>query len=317
MKKSFVLYHDFEATLNELSDEQAGKLLRATFAYSARGEIVDYGELAVKLTMPAVRAQIDRDNEKYDKVCERNRKNGQLGGRKTETQSNPVGSSGVQSNPVGADSDSLSDSQSLSDNQEKENINTAPPIGESESEPKRESKRFVPPSLADVTEYLTAKNSPIDPETFHAFYEANGWVQGSGGKKIKSWKACATTWEKRHAKDNPTRPQDTRWQKFRTWVARYDEKRRIWHPDALQLSPGEIDEAAKVVAEYIAPDAFTEELLGLGIEWLLQAPERCAYVPTLKNLGDFASPAWGSIAGWACNAVRGVEVTASPFETGI
>lgn len=143
MKKSFVLYHDFEATLNELSDEQAGKLLRATFAYSARGEIVDYGEVAVKLTMPAVRAQIDRDNEKYDKVCERNRKNGQLGGRKTETQSSPVGSSGCQSNPVGADSDSLSDS--LSDSVFKTTSNSpGEPEGVKQPKPAKKPKEARP-----------------------------------------------------------------------------------------------------------------------------------------------------------------------------
>lgn len=143
MKKSFVLYHDFEATLNELSDEQAGKLLRATFAYSARGEIVDYGEIAVKLTMPSVRAQIDRDNEKYDKVCERNRKNGQLGGRKTETQSNPVGSSGGQSPPVGADSDS--DSDSLSDSVFKTSSNSPrEPEGVEQQKPAKKPKEDRP-----------------------------------------------------------------------------------------------------------------------------------------------------------------------------
>lgn len=110
----------------------------------------------------------------------------------------------------------------------------------------------------------------------------------------------------------PGKSQDTRWHKYRQWVMKYDDRRRVLHPDTPQLTTSEIDEAAKVVHGYIAPDSYTEELLGAAIDWLLQDANRCVFVPTLKDIGTFA-PGWGSVAGWATNAVRGVDVGDSPF----
>lgn len=316
MKKSFVLYHDFEATLNELSDEQAGKLLRATFAYSARGEIVDYGEVAVKLTMPAVRAQIDRDNEKYDKVCERNRKNGQLGGMKTETQSNPVGASGVQSNPVGADSDSLSDSESLSDNQEQENINTSPPIGVIVSEGKREGKRFTPPTVSEVSEYVLSRKSTVDPDAFVAFYESKGWMIGKN--RVKDWKACVRTWEANDKKRGVTKPAiDTSWHVYRDWSTRYLTRRRAIHPDDTpEPTQDVVDAGAQWLGEWICPDGFSEPQIKAGIVWLLENPRRCQHVKHLGDLGLYSQGVGGNLGTWCVNGAMGMPMPADPFNPG-
>jgi hypothetical protein len=66
---------------------------------------------------------------------------------------------------------------------------------------------FVPPSLQEVTEYLTKKGSSVDPIEFHAHYSANGWMRGKN--KIKNWKMCLTTWEqkrKKTARSTPSKP---------------------------------------------------------------------------------------------------------------
>jgi transposase-like protein len=59
-------------------------------------------------------------------------------------------------------------------------------------------KNFIPPTIEEVREYFTAKNIDLDAEEFIAYYEARGWV--SKGSKIKSWKACITTWKKNAGK---------------------------------------------------------------------------------------------------------------------
>lgn len=56
--------------------------------------------------------------------------------------------------------------------------------------------KFVPPTLDEVKAYIKEKGYDFDAEGFLAFYEANGWVQGSSKKPIKSWKACCVTWSK-------------------------------------------------------------------------------------------------------------------------
>jgi len=60
------------------------------------------------------------------------------------------------------------------------------------------NKNFIPPTIEEVQEYFTTKNIDLDAEEFISYYEARGWV--SKGSKIKSWKACLTTWKKNAGK---------------------------------------------------------------------------------------------------------------------
>lgn len=55
-----------------------------------------------------------------------------------------------------------------------------------------------PPSLEEVTAYIQGHQglSGIDPNHFHAYYSANGWVQGSSRKPIVNWKAAVVTWSR-------------------------------------------------------------------------------------------------------------------------
>lgn len=64
---------------------------------------------------------------------------------------------------------------------------------------KSKPKRFTPPSLEEVQNYIKEKGYHIDAETFIAFYESKGWLVGN--QKMKSWKGAVVTWEKRRLKD--------------------------------------------------------------------------------------------------------------------
>jgi len=61
---------------------------------------------------------------------------------------------------------------------------------------KKRASPFVPPTEDDVFEYCQQRNNKVDPESFIDHYEANGWMRGK--TKIKDWKACVRTWEKRN-----------------------------------------------------------------------------------------------------------------------
>lgn len=62
---------------------------------------------------------------------------------------------------------------------------------------KKKKVSLNPPSLDEVVEYFRKRRipEPVLPkaETFHDFYEANGWVQGKN-KPLYSWHAALTTW---------------------------------------------------------------------------------------------------------------------------
>ncbi len=70
------------------------------------------------------------------------------------------------------------------------------PITQDTLPKKKGGKKFTPPSLSEVSEYIHDKKYHVDPENFINFYESKGWMVGKN--KMKSWKACIATWEKRN-----------------------------------------------------------------------------------------------------------------------
>ena len=59
---------------------------------------------------------------------------------------------------------------------------------------------FKKPTVNDIKEYCLERNNGIDSETFFDFYESKNWLIGKN--KMKDWKACVRTWEKRQNKTN-------------------------------------------------------------------------------------------------------------------
>lgn len=87
-------------------------------------------------------------------------------------------------------------------------------------------KKFIPPSVEEVRQYCQQRGNNIDPESFVAHYEANGWYRGK--TKIKDWKSCVITWEKRNA-TNQQAGQSTEQSGRKLSVAeRASESRKKW-----------------------------------------------------------------------------------------
>ena len=60
---------------------------------------------------------------------------------------------------------------------------------------KTPAARFVPPTVADVREYIQSQGYGFDAESFVAYYQSNGWKVGRSA--MKNWRAACTTWERR------------------------------------------------------------------------------------------------------------------------
>ena len=56
-------------------------------------------------------------------------------------------------------------------------------------------KKFVPPTLEEVTEYCRSRNSPVDPKKFWEYFNEGGWKDAKGNA-VKNWKQKILTWEK-------------------------------------------------------------------------------------------------------------------------
>lgn len=96
-KNSFVIYHNYRDTLEDLTDEQVGKLFRAIFDYEIDKKEPNFnGEL--KIAFRFIKKDLDLNSDKYESICERNRTNGLKGGR-PKNPKNPNGFSKTQQNP--------------------------------------------------------------------------------------------------------------------------------------------------------------------------------------------------------------------------
>lgn len=117
---------------------------------------------------------------------ERLSKSGKAGAEsRWQTDGNPMAN---DSKPMAIDSNSMANGWQTDGN----------PMPKEESRKKKvESRkeiyrRFTPPSVEQVREYVAEKGYKVDPESFVDFYESKGWMVGKN--KMKDWKASVRTW---------------------------------------------------------------------------------------------------------------------------
>lgn len=73
-QKGFIVYGDTKAVVDELTDEQVGKLFRGMLDYFVDGTEPEFSDV-LKFVFIPIRQQMDRNSDKYVKMCDRNKKN--------------------------------------------------------------------------------------------------------------------------------------------------------------------------------------------------------------------------------------------------
>lgn len=84
-KKSFVLYIDHKELWKNLSDEQAGKLIKHIYSYVV-GEGAKPPDEMTKLLFYQIKATLDRDQKKWEAVRNARSENGKKGGRPSKAK---------------------------------------------------------------------------------------------------------------------------------------------------------------------------------------------------------------------------------------
>ena len=113
-KKSFVAYCDWQETFEELSNEEAGKLVKHLFNY-VNDKDPDASDKLTKMCFIPIKQSLKRDLKKYEGYIKKQSDNGKKGGR----PKNPTLSEKTQpfiEKAKKADSVSVSVSDSVSDN---------------------------------------------------------------------------------------------------------------------------------------------------------------------------------------------------------
>lgn len=235
---SFLIYKDNAPLAESCTDEQAGKLFKALFAFACNGEELQSDDPMLKGFYTVFRNAIERDDIRYQDRCRKNALNGARGGR-PRNQNEPIASDCNRSVSIASDdnqsqakkADSESDSESeidiesdrgrgtgettpfaftceLSKNTPSDDsIKTADSMGENGimsatdalTMPKSNVyKRFTKPTVDEVRAYCEQRNNGIDPVRFVNFYESKDWMIGKN--KMKDWKAAVRTWEQTNKK---------------------------------------------------------------------------------------------------------------------
>ena len=65
------------------------------------------------------------------------------------------------------------------------------------------SKRFIPPTLEEVTAYCKERYNGVDPVAWWNFYNSKNWMVGKN--KMTTWKSAIVTWERKNGL-TPTPP---------------------------------------------------------------------------------------------------------------
>ena len=81
-KNTFVVYAEIKETIDELTDEEVGKLFRGMVEYQATGEAPEFTGV-LKFAFIPVRQQMDRNNSKWQRTRERRAEAGRRGGVKS------------------------------------------------------------------------------------------------------------------------------------------------------------------------------------------------------------------------------------------
>ena len=175
-KKSFLLYCDLIHTVEQLTDEQAGDLLKHILRYVNDKE-PQTENVITRIAFEPIKQSLKRDLQKYEDIRKRNQDN-------ARKRWDATASSGIPNDTKNADSDSVSVSVSVTG--------------------KKEIKGFVKPTIEQLKEYMSEQGMNDIAENWLNHYEANGWMVGKN--KMKDWKASVRTW-KINQKNNSATPQ--------------------------------------------------------------------------------------------------------------
>jgi hypothetical protein len=146
MKNAFLLYKNHAEIFEKLSDEQAGKLIKAIFEYERTG-IMPELEPLLDMAFTPIKQTIDIDAEKYAQKVEKRREAGSKGGKqRVANQANATFAKQTQANQAIINNDIKDNNDIIINNDIERSINTSL----LEKEKNKKEKVFISSSNPDL-----------------------------------------------------------------------------------------------------------------------------------------------------------------------
>jgi len=205
-----MLYFDILPALDTLPKEAVGELVLAALHYVHDGIDPNFEDTSLKFAWAFLRPSVDRDGAAYDEkrikgewlaYCKRCKKGGtepldfdtwcqrtDNAEQRVDNEAQRTDNAPLDSEPTTTTTPSTTTTTTPSPN--KEGVGAGKP-------PSPAGRRFIPPTLEEVTKYVRSRGSPVDPQGFIDFYASKGWLVGK--TPMKDWKAAcrnAESWER-------------------------------------------------------------------------------------------------------------------------
>lgn len=187
-KQSFIMYVEWIHTVEKLTDEQAGKLMKHLLRYvNDQNPVFSKDDFLLEIVFEPMKQNLKRDLKKWNDLREKRIKNGKIGGvksgesrRKKQTKANEASASKTKQTKQVQANEAVNVNVNVNGNvngNEKNNTPTPPSVDDFLMFAKELCGRAGQsyPSLAFS---LTAK---------YESWVADGWKDGNG-KPIKNWK---------------------------------------------------------------------------------------------------------------------------------
>ena len=174
MAKEYVpIFFDWLDVTQDLSAEEKGNLIDAVVAYASGQEYEHLLTGGCRIAFRFLKGQVDRNNAI------------------SEARSNARANKPEQN--------------TTNENKPEQNTTNSPKEKDKEKEKEKENnnKRFVPPTVEEVSAYMTEIGCDVDPQYFIDYHVARNWIL-SNGKQAKDWKAVCRTWKH----NNFSKPRD-------------------------------------------------------------------------------------------------------------
>ena len=183
--KILQVFTDFIEDIEPLGDAEVGRLFRAMLKYADDDQYVPDLKGNERFTWATAKKNINNQWAEYRKICERNKR---------------VATTRYEATPD--DTKNTTRTFWCQDKDKEKKIKDKDNIREDVTNV-TSKRRFVPPTLDEVTAYCTERNNAVDPETFIDFYTSKGWMVGKNA--MKDWKAAVRGWEQRD-RARPAKP---------------------------------------------------------------------------------------------------------------
>ena len=202
MRKGFLLLNNQIEIIEDLSDEQAGQLLKAFYDYNNGNEVKLKG--LMNSIFKQFKVIFDENEQRYQEKCEKNKKNIEEYWKKVKEEKNTSEYERKRMNTMATNINiNKNINTNINTNESKLNNNN---ININKSERDQSFTPTASPTLAEIYNYACSLdiNDKDYCEKFYNHYESIGWVNGTG-REIKNWKLVFNNWLKKDNKQNDRR----------------------------------------------------------------------------------------------------------------